>query len=113
MRQRLVLIQWLCIIFLLGWDLMNIHYALRPSIVTVDKKAIMARFVAQISQLTLTDEELSEKTTRFGQALNGALNDYANAYQVIILDESTVLAGSRDVTPNILSLIATTMRGLK
>ena len=113
MRQRLVLIQWLCIILLLGWNLINTHYTLKPEVVTVDKKAVVARFVGQVSHLTLTDAELTEKTTRFGQALKGALNDYALVHQVIILDASTVLAGRRDVTPSILSLVATKMRNLK
>ena len=110
MRQRLVLIQWLCIIFLLGWSLMNTHYMLKPDVVTVDKKAVIARFVGQVSHLTLTDAELTKKTTRFGHALTGALNDYALMHQVIILDASTVLAGRRDVTSDILRLVATNMR---
>ena len=113
MRQRFVFIQWLGIILLLGWSLMNTHYALKPELVTVDKKAVVARFVGQVSQLTLTDAELTEKTTRFGEALKSALNDYAATNQVIILDASTVLAGRRDVTPSILSLVATNMRSLK
>ncbi|MCX7118833.1 MAG: TrbI F-type domain-containing protein [Legionellales bacterium] len=113
MRPRLVLIQWIGIILLLGWNLMNTHYALKGDLVTVDKKAVEARFVAQMSHLTLTDAELTEKTMRFGQALKGALNEYAVTNQVIILDASTVLAGRRDVTPSILSLVATNMRSLK
>ena len=113
MRQRLVLIQWIGIILLLGWSTMNIHYALKPELVTVDKKAVEARFVAQVSHLTLTDAELTEKTMRFGQALKGALNEYAVTNQVIILDASFALAGRRDVTPSILSLVATNMRSLK
>lgn len=113
MRQRLVLIQGLCIILLLGWNLMNTHYALNPELVTVDKKAVEARFVAQMSHLTLTDAELTEKTMRFGQALKGALNEYALMHQVIILDASFALAGRRDVTPSILSLVSTKMRSLK
>ena len=113
MRQRLILIQCLGIIFLLGWSIMNTHYALKPELVTIDKKAVVACFVKQVSQLTLTDAALTEKTTRFGQALKGALNDYALMHQVIILDASTVLAGRRDVTPSILSLVATKMRSLK
>lgn len=113
MRKMFVLIQWLSIFLLLGWSLMNAHYALKPELVTVDKKAVVARFVGQVSQLTLTDVELTEKTTRFGEALKVALNDYAATNQVIILDASTVLAGRRDVTPSILSLVATNMRSLK
>ena len=113
MHQKLVLIQWLCIILLFGWNLLNTHYTLKPEIVTVDKKAVVARFVGQVSHLTLMDAELTKKTTRFGEALKNALNDYAAANQVIILDASTVLSGRRDVTPNILSLVATNMRSHK
>ncbi|OGV51933.1 MAG: hypothetical protein A3F46_05705 [Legionellales bacterium RIFCSPHIGHO2_12_FULL_42_9] len=110
MRQKLILIQLLGIILLLGLSLMNTHYALKASVVTVDKKAVVARFVGQASQLTLTDAQLSEKTTRFGDALKDALNTYALMHQVIILDVSTVLAGCCDVTPEILHLVATNMR---
>ncbi len=113
MRPRLVLIQCIGIILLLGWNLMNTHYALKLDLVTVDKKAVEARFVAQMSHLTLTDAELTEKAMRFGQALKGALNDYALMHQVIILDASTVLAGRRDITPSIISLVATNMQSLK
>ncbi len=113
MRQKLIVMQWLAIILLLGWSLMNAHYALKASVVTVDKKAVVARFVGQVSHLTLTDAELTEKTTRFGEALQDALNTYAMTNQVIILDASTVLAGRRDVTPTILNLVAANMRGLK
>lgn len=111
MRQKLI--QWLGIIFVLGWIMMNTHYALKPEVVTVNKQAVMARFVGQVSQLTLTDAELTEKTTRFSQALKSALREYATDHQVIILDASTVLEGGHDVTPSILSLVATTMRSLK
>ncbi len=111
MRQKLI--QWLGIIFVLGWIIMNTYYGLKPEVVTVNKQAVMARFVGQVSHLTLTDAELTEKTTRFGHALKGALNDYALMHQVIILDESTVLAGRRDVTSSILSLVAANMRSLR
>ncbi|MDP3704457.1 MAG: TrbI F-type domain-containing protein [Legionellaceae bacterium] len=111
MRQRPI--QWAGIIFVLVWIMMNTHYALKPEVVTMDKQAVVARFVGQLSQLTLTDAELTEKTTRFGQALKSALNDYANGHHVIILDESAVLAGRRDVTPKILGLVAMNMRSLR
>ena len=113
MRPRLRLIQWLGIILLLGWNLMNTHCSLKPELVTVDKTAVVARFVRQMSQLTLTDAELTANTMRFGQALTGALNDYSMTHQSIILDASTVLAGRRDVTPDILRLVATRMQSFR
>ncbi len=94
-------------------SMVTLKIALIPEVVTVDQKAVVSRFVGQMSHLTLTDGALTDKTTRFGQALKSALNDYAKDHQVIILDESTVLAGRRDVTPKILGLVATNMQSLK
>jgi type-F conjugative transfer system protein TrbI len=83
----------------------------QASVVTFDKKALVGRFVSQLSALSLSDDALRTKTDAFGVALTKSLTEYAQRNQVLILDKQQVLAGQNDITPRIAHDVARHMRG--
>jgi len=83
----------------------------QASVVTFNKKALVGRFVGQLSTLSLSDEGLREKTAAFSAALTESVNDYAHSHHVLILEDKRVLAGSRDVTAVIARDVSRRMRG--
>jgi type-F conjugative transfer system protein TrbI len=83
----------------------------KASGVCVNKKALVARFVGQLSQHTLSDDELRQKTVRFRDELNASVHHYADEKRVVVMDTVNRLAGGVDITDVIARDVAQRMRG--
>ena len=99
-----------CWVLVLLGSTCAMHRPDTPQVVTFNQQRLMGRFVAQLSTHTLTEEGLREKTDQFSSALKTSLAAYAKTHGVLVLKSSDVLAGERDITPQIEQDIAHHMR---
>lgn len=91
---------------------LSLHYFMpsNTKTVTFNQAALSERFVAQMSQYTLSDEALRAKTDAFGEALRDAVQAYAVKHHVLVLNAKNVMAGGLDVTDAVAELVALRMR---
>lgn len=111
MSHQHLLLKRICLACFAALTVMNTVFLMKPTVVTFDKKKVVAQFVSQLSQHSLSDKVLAQKTKQFSQALHGELNAYSDSHHVLILNQSDVLAGYRDITPFIMRCVADQMRG--
>ena len=81
-----------------------------PTIVTVDIKGTVAAFREPLMESPLSMEQQNERIATFTQAMEDALQTLAEREHVIIAVEPAVVAGSRDVTPDLQAMILEAMQ---
>ena len=91
-----------------------LHACLLKQIAVLNKKALFAQYVAELSQHRLNEEEMYAHTAKFRKSLDLALQTYASKHHTVIFDKKTVLAwdidNTRDITSDIKVLVASLMR---
>ena len=85
----------------------------KPSdvIVTFDMKRVRGQFIHQLARHHATDAMVTASSAHLSQTLQGVLDAYAASHQVVILEQTTRLAGGEDATDALIPLIARAMRG--
>ena len=80
-------------------------------IVTFDMKRVRGQFIHQLARHHATDEMVKTSSANFNRTLQGVLDAYATSHHVVILEQTTRLAGGEDATDALIPLIARAMRG--
>jgi hypothetical protein len=96
----------MCSIALATWFLWP-HSKL--SVVSVDLARIKGQFIEQLARHGASPDVVRKASPRFNQKLQVVLNNYAKRSQVLIVDKTFVLAGSEDVTQDIIRLLSNAM----
>lgn len=81
----------------------------KPSVVSVDRARIRGQFIEQLAHHAASPDRVRKASIRFNQKLHAVLEDYAVHAHVLIIDRSFVLAGSVDVTQDIITLLSHAM----
>jgi hypothetical protein len=79
-------------------------------VATFNQDKVTALFIQQLSTRHLSDEVIRQKTTLFSSNLKKALNSYAQKKHLLILRKEQVLAGEKDITDEIIHLMARQVR---
>lgn len=74
-------------------------------IATVDIAGMVKSFEEEVLKQKLSKEELTQKVTRFGEALNSTVIEYANQKHLILVPKEVVTAGDIDKTNEIKAII--------
>lgn len=80
-------------------------------IVTFNAAEVRGKFIRQLAEHAAADEQVAKASVAFKYRLNAALTEYAKAHHVVIVDSNTVLAGSKDITTELLLLLSHGKRG--
>ncbi|CAM3825376.1 type-F conjugative transfer system protein TrbI [Rouxiella silvae] len=86
--------------------------SMTPEIVKFDMKGTVNSFMSQTAGIktTLSKEQMDQMVSRFNQAMQGSIDDYANANNVIVVVSPAIVGGARDITDEIRNSIATKMK---
>lgn len=81
------------------------------TVVSVDITHIKGQFIAQLALHAASPETVTKASIRFNRTLKRVLEEYATRAHVVIFDRQYVLLGARDVTGEIMLLLAAAMGG--
>ncbi|QOI58097.1 type-F conjugative transfer system protein TrbI [Rouxiella badensis] len=86
--------------------------SMTPEVVKFDMKGTVNSFMSQTAGIktTLSKEQMDQMVSRFNQAMQGSIDDYANANNVIVVVSPAIVGGARDITDEIRNSIATKMK---
>ena len=76
------------------------------SVASFDEDKVKALFVQQLSKKALSDEMIRHQTALFAKHLQQSLQSYAQKKHLLIFRKEQVLAGERDITNEIIKLMA-------
>ncbi len=80
-----------------------LFHLIEPSkpVVTVDVTSIINRFIKSEVTVKLPAEQKQRQVQLFGTLLENTLHNFANNKQVILLPREAVIAGAKDVSPEV------------
>ena len=81
------------------------------SIVTFNATEVRGKLIRQLAEHKASIDQASKASTAFKHRLNSVLTEYARSHHVVIIDSQSVLAGTKDVTADILRGLAPTEQG--
>lgn len=81
------------------------------SIVTFNATEVRGKFIRQLAEHRASVEQVSKRSHAFKHRLNAVLAEYARSHHVVIVDSQSVLAGSKDITADILLRLTPTEQG--
>lgn len=84
-------------------QLIFVHHA--PHIVTVDITGMVKNFESEALKQKLTTEELTQKTKKFGSALNLTMEAYPSDNNAILVPKEVVISGAIDKTDEIRTIV--------
>lgn len=76
-----------------------------PHIVTVDITGMVKNFESEALKQKLTTDELTQKTKKFGSALNLTMDAYPSDNNVILVPKEVVISGAVDKTDEIKAIV--------
>lgn len=89
---------------------LTIMHRTTPAIVTVNITGLVDSFIRETTKQSLTQVEMKQKVTRFGEQLNKTVTQISKQKHLILVPSEAVIAGSMDLTPEIANQIK---KGLK
>ena len=72
------------------------------NIATVNVTGLVSSFVKETSQQNLTMEQKQEKVNQFGKAMQHVMDDIAKRRHIVIMMSEAVIAGSTDLTQEVM-----------
>ncbi len=81
------------------------------AVVTFDEKEIRGLLVRQLAEHAASNEQALAASARLKKHLSQTLADYATAHHVVVVDSHAILAGKRDITREVISLLSKASRG--
>lgn len=82
----------------------------RVSLVYFDKQETEGLLIRQLAEAKATPEQVARITHRFHESLQKALSDYAMQKGVVVLERHAVIAGAKDITPDVMEVVHGLMR---
>jgi len=76
-----------------------------PQIVTVDITSIVKSFENELLQQKLSQTDMTEKVTRFSNAMNSTITEFGNDNHKILVIKDAVISGGKDETDSIKQMI--------
>lgn len=76
------------------------------SVASFDEDKVKALFIQQLSKRPLSDEMIVQKTALFAKHLQQSLQSYAQKKHLLVFKKERVLAGERDITNEIMQIMA-------
>lgn len=99
--------RWFLVISLIGVVVIQFAYFYRPqaAIATVNITGMVSSFVKETAQQNLSMEEKQQKVNKFGQSMQRVMEDMAKRKHIVIMPNEAVIAGSPDLTEEVMAQI--------
>ena len=85
----------------LVWFVFPILFPPQKQIAVVDVNRLIAHFVQAETKQALPLDQLKKHSVAFGQTLESVMQTIAKRQHVILLPKEAVIAGAKDITPDI------------
>lgn len=85
--------------------ILNGNSFVRPTVATVDITGIVQQFVQSQTKLNLSKSELQKRVNVFGHQLEVILQDLSSEKHLVLMPQEAVLAGSTDLTPQVMQCL--------
>jgi flagellar hook-basal body complex protein FliE len=91
-------------VILFGIIIISFSYFSRSSmnVATVNVTGMVSSFVKETSKQNLTMDQKQEKVNQFGKSMQHVMDDIANRKHIVIMMSEAVIAGSTDLTQEVM-----------
>lgn len=91
---------------MMGALMVQLFFSLNvPTIATVNISGLENSFIKETTNKALSPDEMKLKVTQFAHALNQSVVDIAKEKHVVLMMSEAVVAGHRDLTPEVANRI--------